>query len=141
MRLQTTQSGKYLRWFRYDSHVALNTSYFTYSGTLASNFGVDGRSYTTAVTTATVTSGMLSSVSSKPTVIACDYSGYSDKTKSDGVTYSEPTIYYRMIYELHPASEIAAKLNLCTSIDNCLETYNLIAPSGGKQIILSPKYP
>ena len=142
LRLQTTQNGKYLRWFRYDSHVALNTNtgYFKYTGT-SSDFGVDGKIYTTAQTYATVTTSMLSSVPSKPTIIACDYSGYSDKTKSNGVTYSEPTIYYRMIYELHPASEIAAKLNPCTSIDNCLETYNLIAPSGGQTIILSPKYP
>ena len=83
---------------------------------------------------------MLSPISSKPTIIACDYSGNNDRTKGDGITYTEPTLYYRMIYELHPASEIAARLNLCTSIDHCLETYDMMAPSGGKTIILAPKY-
>jgi hypothetical protein len=138
--LQTTNNGGYYRWFRYDTHAALNKSYFSFSGAAEkTNFGKDGLKYTDVKLAATVTSDMLSNDTSHPTIIACDFSKYSDFKGS-----SEPTIMYRMIYVLQPATEISAKLDNCTASTTdttYLEKYNMIAPNGGKTIILGTKYP
>jgi len=73
--------------------------------------------------------------------IACDQSVYTDYTVSGSGTswvMNEPTLSQRMIYEIHPASEMAALVDAATG-DNWLEEYTMVAPTGNA-IYLGPKY-
>ena len=62
--------------------------------------------------------------------IACDVSNYGDfQITPSGSNLSrvvEPTLSYRVIFDIRPASEIAAKINTSTPYEN----YNFIAPAG-----------
>ena len=70
--------------------------------------------------------------------IACDISQYADYVdNATNKTLIEPTLSYRMIYDIRPASEMAAKLDECSSTP--LETYKILAPAG-KSIRISPEY-
>ena len=70
--------------------------------------------------------------------IACDISQYADYVENaTNKTLIEPTLSYRMIYDIRPASEMAAKLDKCSSTP--LETYKILAPAG-KSIRISPEY-
>ena len=76
--------------------------------------------------------------------IACDVSNYTDyKSECDFdaniVTFTEPTLSYRNIFDIRPATEIAKLLDECQSMDNSLEEYNIVAPAG-KSITIGPKY-
>lgn len=62
----------------------------------------------------------------KPYDIACDVSAYTDYEIS-AASVTEPTLSYRQIFHLRPASEMAAMLDTCT--ENYLETYNFIVPT------------
>lgn len=68
--------------------------------------------------------------------IACDVSNYGDfqisKRNSKLSSVVEPTLSYRVIFDIRPASEIAAKINISTPYEN----YNFIAPAGS-QILLT----
>ena len=74
--------------------------------------------------------------------IACDVSAYTDylvvKENNQIKSITEPTLSYRQLFHLCPASEIADKL---ANLDNdeYLEEYHYIAPAG-KQILLSTEY-
>lgn len=75
-------------------------------------------------------------------VIACDVSAYSDYEVSydyanNTLTFKEPTLSYRNIFDIRPASEIAAQLDACKT--NALETYNILAKPGAN-INIGPKY-
>lgn len=84
--------------------------------------------------------------------IACDVSNYSDGSFNFGgegnkVTYTEPTLSYRMIYDIRPAKEMADQLDKCTTTP--LESYTIVVPvpvsteqneKKGKQITIGPKY-
>ena len=75
-------------------------------------------------------------------VIACDVSAYSDYEVSydyekNILTFKEPTLSYRNIFDIRPASEIAAQLDACKT--NALETYNILAKPGAN-INIGPKY-
>lgn len=75
--------------------------------------------------------------------IACDQSIYKDDfTWSDDVV-TEPTLSKRIIYEIHPASEIAARMELCKDMDGTndrfLEEHEMIAPVG-RQLYIGPDY-
>lgn len=73
--------------------------------------------------------------------IACDISQYIDvkgvKTAS-GYALQEPTLSYRMIYDIRPASEMAAMLDKCGNTP--LEEYNILAPAGSTTVRIGPKY-
>ncbi|MDY5194157.1 MAG: hypothetical protein SPH95_06500, partial [Candidatus Aphodosoma sp.] len=62
--------------------------------------------------------------------IACDVSSYTDfqitKRSSKLSTVVEPTLSYRVIFDIRPASEIATQINSSTSY----EDYNFFAPAG-----------
>ncbi len=69
--------------------------------------------------------------------IGVDVSNYKDY--SEGSTeITEPTLSYRVIYEIRPAIVMANKLSQCTG-DVFLEEYNLIAPTN-KSVLLSTEY-
>lgn len=63
--------------------------------------------------------------------IACDLSNYTDYNGSisRNGTLTEPTLSYRAIFDVRPASEIVAQINSATQ-DNPYETHKIIAPSG-----------
>lgn len=76
--------------------------------------------------------------------IALDASAYADYTiKTTGTTVTEitePTLSYRQIWHLRPASEIADSLDKCTSADKPYETHDYIAPTN-TDVYLSTNFP
>lgn len=74
--------------------------------------------------------------------MACDVSAYTDydiKTSNGQITeITEPTLSYRQLFHLHPASEIANKFAKLEN-DKYLEEYHYQAPAG-KQVLLSTEY-
>ena len=68
--------------------------------------------------------------------IACDVAQYGDYDVT-GNSIVEPTLSYRMVYDIRPASEMAAMLDKC--ISEPLETYNILAPAG-KTVRFGPQY-
>ena len=68
--------------------------------------------------------------------IACDVAQYGDYNVTN-TSIVEPTLSYRMVYDIRPASEMAAMLDECTS--DPLETYNILAPAG-KTVRFGPQY-
>ena len=71
--------------------------------------------------------------------VAADQSVYNDYTwASDTSSITEPTLSKRIIYEMHPATEIATLVDACTG-SNYLETHEMIAPVG-RQLYIGPDY-
>lgn len=77
-------------------------------------------------------------------IMACDVSAYTDYTiwtSQNGAridSIMEPTLSYRQLFHLRPASEMADKLKNLGD-DEYLEEYQYIAPAG-KQILLSTEF-
>ena len=75
-------------------------------------------------------------------IMACDVSAYTDykvvRDENQIKSITEPTLSYRQLFHLRPASEMAAKLADLGN-DEYLEEYHYIAPAG-KQILLSTEY-
>ncbi len=76
--------------------------------------------------------------------IACDESIWLDNfTWNASGAVTEPTLSKRIIFEIHPASEIADRIELCKDMDGTndlfLEEYDMIAPTG-RQLYIGPKY-
>ena len=75
-------------------------------------------------------------------IMACDVSAYTDylvvKENNQIKSITEPTLSYRQLFHLRPASEMADKLAALGN-DEYLEEYHYIAPAG-KQILLSTEY-
>ena len=77
-------------------------------------------------------------------IMACDVSAYTDYTiwtSQNGAridSIKEPTLSYRQLFHLRPASEMAEKL-ASLGADEYLEEYQYIAPAG-KQILLSTEF-
>ena len=77
-------------------------------------------------------------------VMACDVSAYTDyKVEMDGngqiKSITEPTLSYRQLFHMRPASEMADKLATLSAEGKYLENYKYQAPAG-KQILLSTEY-
>ena len=73
--------------------------------------------------------------------IACDVSQYADYSAvatSTGFALVEPTLSYRMVYDIRPASIIAEAIDQCTSTP--FEEYNVLVPAGSNTIRIGPKY-
>ena len=75
-------------------------------------------------------------------IMACDVSAYTDyevvRDNNQIKSITEPTLSYRQLFHLRPASEMADKLAALGN-DEYLEEYHYIAPAG-KQILLSTEY-
>ncbi len=69
--------------------------------------------------------------------IGIDVSNYTDFTETS-YSFTEPTLSYRVIYEIRPAIVMANKLSQCTG-DKYLEEYHLIAPTD-QTIMLNTAY-
>ncbi len=138
LKLQVSSSaGNYIqgfhRWFNYDNDATVNSGLShegaTYNYT-ANAKGVyiygdvrSGETYYTMQGTDAIK-------------IACDVAQYGDYNVTN-TSIVEPTLSYRMVYDIRPASEMAALLDKCTS--EPLETYNILAPAG-KTVRIGPKY-
>ena len=77
-------------------------------------------------------------------VMACDVSAYTDyKVEMDGkgqiASITEPTLSYRQLFHMRPASEMADKLATLSAEGKYLENYKYQAPAG-KQILLSTEF-
>lgn len=77
-------------------------------------------------------------------VMACDVSAYTDyKVEMDGngqiKSITEPTLSYRQLFHMRPASEMADTLAARSNRGEYLENYKYQAPAG-KQILLSTEY-
>ena len=73
--------------------------------------------------------------------IACDISQYTDYSAvatSTGFALVEPTLSYRMVYDIRPAKVIAEAIDKCTS--SPFEEYNIMAPAGSTSVRIGPKY-
>ena len=76
-----------------------------------------------------------------PIKIACDVSQYTDYSAvatSTGFALVEPTLSYRMVYDIRPAKVIAEAIDKCTS--SPFEEYNIMAPAGSTSVRIGPKY-
>ena len=78
--------------------------------------------------------------------IACDqgiWNDYSPATWDNNTAMTEPTLSKRIIFEIRPASWMAADLELCKDMDGTndryLEEHELIAPTG-RQLYIGPDY-
>lgn len=76
--------------------------------------------------------------------IACDQSIWLDNFTWNGSgATTEPTLSKRIIYEIHPASEMAAMMEPYKDMDGTneqfLEEYDMIAPTG-RQLYIGPEY-
>lgn len=69
----------------------------------------------------------------KAHIMACDVSAHTDYTIGDD-TIIEPTLSYRQLFHLKPASEMANKLCSLSQAGKYLETYKYIVPT--KQVLL-----
>lgn len=73
--------------------------------------------------------------------IACDVSNFSDYniSYSDALLLKEPTLSYRMIYDIRPASEMAIEMDKIKNTNQPFESYNIVAPAG-ESVKIGPKY-
>ena len=76
--------------------------------------------------------------------IACDESIWKDGfTWNASGAVTEPTLSKRIIYEIHPASEMAERMEPYKDMDGTndrfLEEYDMIAPTG-RQLYIGPEY-
>lgn len=77
-------------------------------------------------------------------VMACDVSAYTDYKVEMGAngqiaSITEPTLSYRQLFHMRPASEMADKLATLSAEGKYLENYKYQAPAG-KQILLSTEF-
>ncbi len=125
----------YVRWYNFDTDsVAANISgsnlFKNKSGWFSYDQGTNERkiSYT---------------MQDKVYRIAADqsiYTNWSSKfTGNNGGEGGEPLLSKRLIFEYHPASEIAARIDTCVG-ELFLETHQMIAPTG-RQLYIGPDYP
>lgn len=74
----------------------------------------------------------------KAHIMACDVSAHTDYTIGDD-TIIEPTLSYRQIFQLKPASEMANKLCSLSQAGKYLETYKYIVPTN-QVLLLSTEF-
>lgn len=131
----TSRLRGYCRWYNYETDsMLLSTSGVSYSDKpssfVATNYG-DISYQTTNTGTTRSTIQPTGSITFKGTAIkvACDVSDYADfKISLSGSNKSvvEPTLSYRVIFDIRPASEIASKMSKSTPY----EYYEFLAPAG-----------
>ena len=123
----------YYRWFNYGDEetvtdgLLLATGYYKF---------LDDRGYF-SLKYLSDTSRFVVSLNTLPFQVACDVSDYDDysyTTSSTDSTLNEPTLSYRVVYNLLPASEMATRFTSAQAVGSTatyyLENYNVIAPIG-----------
>ena len=142
----------YVRWYDYDTDkAAAGLTY--YANVTTANPQQPDYSYNSCGAISTNQSGSLVSglcamyhYSDNEVVrIACDQSAYTDYSidlddNKATTTITEPTLSQRIIYEIHPALEMAEAVSACTTNSGkWLEEYTLFAPPK-HSILVGPKY-
>lgn len=76
----------------------------------------------------------------KGITVACDVSNNTDYSVENGII-TEPTLSYRLLYEIRNANEMASELSACTG-DKFLEEFHIVAPytAGTDAIRFGPQY-
>lgn len=131
--VQPTSFSGYNRWYRYTTDDAvpqgLSHANATYTSAAYGNYRLNGAPGTTSYTMP---------ASGENILIACDIANYADyiaPSSSNGQVLTEPTLSYRVIYDIRNASEIAARMDTCTNqTGSFMEEYTLIAPHGDDYI-------
>lgn len=121
----------YLRWYNYDTDKAANniSGIGTYTYTTS-----DGWFIIPNTNAMELTYTMQDSVCR----IAADQSAYKDYASFNSSSIIEPTLSKRLIYEMRPAKEIAARIDTCVG-NSYLEYHNMMAPIG-RQLYIGPNY-
>jgi hypothetical protein len=126
----------YMRVYNYDSDGTADNITTSYNYTELGNRGWCVTNLSAKLNAPTFT--MPSGVASDSVIrIGIDVSNYTDFTQTSS-SFIEPTLSYRVIYEIHPASVMGDKLSQCKG-DKFLEEYNLIAPTN-RTIMLNTAY-
>lgn len=136
----------YYRWYDYTTDKAITKGTITVSNAEQfpySNFKAKGmfRILSPYFGGDTLGNVFYTMADNNPIKIACDISQYTDYSAvatSSGFALVEPTLSYRMVYDIRPASVIAEAIDKCTSTP--LEEYNIIAPAGSTTVRIGPKY-
>ena len=135
----------YLRWYDFDKDSAAVNISLASNDSADYNFMNEGGwySYDTKISSTDKTKNLYEIfyvMQDSVYRVACDQSAYKDYVSSPD--YVEPTLSTRLIYELRPASEIAAKADACSgdgTTGEYMEVYNMMAPTGC-QLYIGPKY-
>ena len=129
-------SGFY-RWFNYDTDATVSSGLTPSNNNFKSTANSKGIFVLRGTDPGEETTYKMNGTT--PIKIACDISQYYDYDyREDEGILVEPTLSYRLVYDIRPASEIAAQLDKCKS--EPLETYNILAPAG-KTIRFGTKLP
>ncbi|HKL96752.1 MAG TPA: T9SS type A sorting domain-containing protein, partial [Paludibacteraceae bacterium] len=129
-------SKQYYRWYNYDtdSDVGAALTHTTTYNYLQSQIGAYGDFMIHGGNPGITTYAMPATPVNKK--VAVDISR--NKDHITGSTFTEPTLSYRVIYDIRNAQEIATALSTCTG-STFLEEYNIVAPTGAT-ISIGPKY-
>ena len=119
------------RWFDYDNDATVSSGL-----NLPSNFIATANAKGFYILKGENAGSVTYTMDGSPIKVACDVSAYYDY-ETTTTTLVEPTLSYRLVYDIRPASEMAAQLDKCKS--EPLETYNILAPAG-KSVRIGPKY-
>ena len=155
LRLQENTFRKYRRWYDYETGCnpvynanetdrttwtsapkTGNTNYIDINNTYGNSYGL----YSTnnkgdLATNNPILKGW---TDGKAHIMACDVSAHTDYTIGDD-TIIEPTLSYRQIFHLKPASEMANKLCSLSQADKYLETYKYTVPTN-QVLLLSSEF-
>jgi len=127
---------QYYRWYDYDTDLdagaaLTHTTTYNYMQAQIGTYGdfmIHG--YDPGITSYTMPSTFVKKR------MAVDVSRNTDYVASN--TFTEPTLSYRVIYDIRNASEMATALSSCSG-DTFLEEYTIVAPTG-TTISIGPKY-
>ena len=138
LKLQvSSDAGNYIqgfhRWFNYDNDATVN---FGLRHTVTYNYTANAKGVYVYGSNSRSGETYYKMQGTDAIKIACDVAQYGDYDVTN-TSIVEPTLSYRMVYDIRPASEMAALLDKCTSTP--LETYNILAPAG-RTVRFGPQY-
>ncbi|MDO4190636.1 MAG: T9SS type A sorting domain-containing protein [Bacteroidales bacterium] len=150
LELQERTFPSYSRWYDYNTDLASDNlaTPTGYTHHTAGEFKLSASNSTSRNNDAQNATFTMNGASHK--MIACDLSAYEDFTPAPTnnnidfnintiATFVEPTLSYRAIFDIRPATEMSAVMANCTG-STFYETHNIIAPAG-KSINLGLNYP
>lgn len=155
LRLQENTFRKYRRWYDYETGCnpvynanetdrttwtsapkTGNTNYIDINNTYGNSYGL--YSTNNKGNLATNNPILKGWTDGKAHIIACDVSAHTDYTIGDD-TIIEPTLSYRQLFHLKPASEMANKLCSLSQAGKYLETYKYTVPTN-QVLLLSSEF-
>lgn len=130
----------YCRWYNFETDsMLLSTSGVSYSNKpssfVATNYGDISYQIVNSTTSSSIQPTAKITFNGTAIKVACDVSDYADfniSLSGSNKSVVEPTLSYRVIFDIRPASEIAYKMSTSTPY----EEYDFLAPAGS-EILLS----